>query len=74
MASLGEQAAIFLDGYFSKFDALFSGDAAACGTVIAAKDGEAMLFVEYGEVSAFVAADVGQITSIARSWQELVAE
>lgn len=76
VASLGEQAAIFLDGYFSKFETLFRGDARACGTVVAPKSGsgDAMLFVEIGEVSAFVAAAPDLILSIAMRWQALVAE
>ncbi len=76
LASLGEQAAIFLDGYFGKFEALFPADAKACGTVIAPKSGsgDAMMFVEIGEVSAFVAAAPDKILPIAMRWQALVAE
>lgn len=76
VASLSEQAAIFLDGYFSKFETLFRGDARACGTVVAPKieSGDAMMFVEIGEVSAFVVAAPDTISKIAMRWQSLVAE
>ena len=76
LVTLGEQAAIFLDGYFAKFEALFDASAPACGTVIAPADaaGEAMFFVEYAEESAFLAAPPGEIAGIARAWQSLVAE
>ena len=76
VASLSEQAAIFLDGYFSKFDALFRSDARACGTLVAPKSGagDAMVFVEIGEVSAFIAAAPDLISNIAMRWQSMVAE
>ena len=76
VASLSEQAAIFLDGYFSKFDALFRADSRVCGTLVAPKSGEgdAMFFVEIGEVSAFIAAAPDLISNIAMRWQSMVAE
>ncbi len=76
VAALGEQAAIFLDGYFAKFDSLFPADAVACGTVIGPRGsgGESMFFVEIGEESAFVAASLAEIFVIAQHWQALVAE
>ena len=74
IASLGEQAAIFLDGYFSKFEALFPAEAKACGTLVSAGAGEAMLFVEIGEISAFVVAEPSRIVSIAQGWQALVVD
>ena len=75
-ASLGEQAAIFLDGYFGKFEELFADTAVSCGTLVAPSvpGGEAMLFVEIAQESAFLAADTGELVEIARSWQALVAE
>lgn len=76
LAMLGEQAAIFLDGYFAKFEVLFDATAPACGTVIAPADsvGEAMFFVEYAEESAFLAAPPTEMPGIAQAWQALVAE
>lgn len=75
-AALGEQAAIFLDGYFAKFEELFAANAVACGTVIAPPGavGEAMFFVEIAEESAFVTALPDDMLGIAQSWQALVAE
>ncbi len=72
-ARLGEQAAIFLDGYFGKFEALFPAEARACGTIVAPAEGEAMLFVEFGEVSAFVVAEPERIAAVAQRWQRMVA-
>ena len=76
VAALGEQAAVFLDGYFAKFDALFPEDARAWGTVISPKDGngDALLFVEIAEISAFVAAKPSVVGNLARRWQDLVAD
>lgn len=76
VASLGETAAIFLDGYFSKFDAAFRTPARACGTLISAgqSTGAALLFVEIGTLSAFVVAPPDEIFGIATAWQRLVAE
>ncbi len=76
VAALGEQAAVFLDGYFAKFEEVFPADAAACGTLIApASDkGEAMFFVEFGEESAFLAGPTAMMPAVAGRWQALVAE
>ncbi len=76
VALLGEQAAVFLDGYFSKFDTLFPEESLACGTVISpgGDAGLAMIFVEIGDVSAFVAVDPGKTTELAAAWLGLVAE
>lgn len=76
VATLGESAAIFLDGYFSKFDTAFRTPAYACGTLISAGQdtGEAILFVEIDTLSAFVAAPPDQIFAVGSSWQRLVAE
>ena len=72
-AKLGEQAAVFLDSYFGKFEALFPAEARACGTIVAPVAGEAMFFVEIGDVSAFVAAEPDRIARVAQRWQAMVA-
>ena len=76
VAALGEQAAVFLDGYFAKFEEVFPADARACGTLIApaSDQGEAMFFVEYGEESAFLAGPTIVMPAVAGRWQALVAE
>lgn len=76
VAALGEQAAIFLDGYFAKFEEVFPPDAAACATLIApaADKGDAMFFVEFGEESAFLAGPVALMPAVAGRWQAQVAE
>ncbi|MEO9823209.1 MAG: hypothetical protein ABJF50_02195 [Paracoccaceae bacterium] len=76
LTELGEQAAVFLDGYFSKFDALFSADEAATATVVApeAAGQTAVLFVEIGGLSAFVAAKTARVAALASSWQAQVSE
>ncbi|MDJ0640829.1 MAG: hypothetical protein QNJ20_18580 [Paracoccaceae bacterium] len=73
--ALGEQAAIFLDGYFGKFDVAFREPALSCGTLIAAasSDKHAIFFIEIGELSAFVTAPGNKILAIATDWQKLVA-
>lgn len=76
VSALGEQAAIFLDGYFSKFETAFREPSLACGTLIspgtAAKTG--LFFVEIDAISAILSAPTGDILRIATAWQRLVAE
>ncbi|MCG6883163.1 MAG: hypothetical protein LJE62_05345 [Silicimonas sp.] len=76
VAALSEQAAIFLDSYFGKFDAAYREPSLACGTVIAPADGSAnaVFFVEIGEFSAIIHAPAAQMPSIASDWQRRVAE
>ena len=76
VAALGESAAIFLDGYFSKFDTAFRTPAYACGTLISADQdaGNALFFVEIDSLSAFIVAPPEKILGIATAWQRLVAE
>lgn len=76
LAALGEQAAIFLDGYFGKFEMLFGDEANATATVVSPGEAaqSAALFVEIGGMSAFVAANSGRVAALAAKWQLLVAE
>ena len=76
VAALTEQAAVFLDGYFSKFDAAFREPSFACGTLVSPGEGGAagLLFVEIDTISAIVAAPPSGILGIATTWQRLVAE
>lgn len=76
VAGLGEQAAVFLDGYFSKFETAFRDPSFACGTLISPGDkGEsALFFVEIAELSAIVSAPPASILAIATTWQRMVAE
>lgn len=71
--ALGEQAAMFLDGYFGKFEALYPEPSDSCATLIGpmADTGAAALFVEIGEVSAFIAAKAGRAPEILSVWQRL---
>ncbi len=73
VAKLGETAAVFLDGYFAKFETAFRTPSLACGTLIAS-GAEAIFFVEIGSLSAFIVAETDQLLGIATSWQQLVAE
>lgn len=71
--ALGDQAAVFLDGYFAKFDALYSEPSDACATIVAsmAEQGTAVVFVEIGELSAFIAAKADRVVGVAGTWQRL---
>jgi len=71
--ALGEHAAVFLDGYFGKFEALFPGEGGACATGVGpmGDSGLAAFFVEAGEVSVFVAVKAGSLPEIAKRWQKL---
>ncbi|NNE88033.1 MAG: hypothetical protein HKN27_08150 [Silicimonas sp.] len=76
LAALGEQAAVFLDGYFGKYDTLFKDGPKATATLVSpgAAAETAALFVEIGGVSAFVAAKSGCAAALAANWQAIVAE
>jgi hypothetical protein len=71
--ALGEQAAMFLDGYFGKFEALYPAVGMASATFVGpmSDTGTAVLFVEIGEVSAFVAARSARGPELIRKWQRL---
>lgn len=76
LAALGEQAAVFLDGYFSKFDALFPQEGTATATVLMPGNTghTSVMFVEIGGVSAFVAAKTARVAALATFWQTQVAD
>lgn len=75
-AKLGENAAVFLDGYFSKFENAFPEPAISCGTVISPgpDHSAALFFIEFAELSAVISATPDNVLAIASSWQKLVAE
>lgn len=72
---LGEHAAVFLDGYFGRFETLFPEEAGPCATVIGPLDGTgaAAFFVDIGEVSAFIAARADRAVALAGTWQRMVS-
>ncbi len=73
LEALGEQAAMFLDGYFSKFDQLYPGASGPVATVIAPMgDGPAVFFAEIEGLSIFASVKAGQAAALARRWQSLV--
>lgn len=76
LAALGEQAAVFLDSYFSKYDVLFKDEPTATATLVSpgAAGGTSALFVEIGGLSAFVAAKQDRAAALASHWQSMVAE
>lgn len=76
VAALSEAAAVFLDGYFSKFETAFREPSYSCGTVISPGPGadSAVLFIEVESLSAFVVSPPEAIFGIATKWQSLVAE
>ena len=76
VAALGEQAAVFLDSYFGKYEALFKDEPTATATLVSpdAAGATAALFVEIGGVSAFVAAKSDRAAALASNWQAMVAE
>ncbi len=69
--ALGQQAAVFLDGYFSKFDVAFGEPTDTCGTLIAGADPSqnALFFVEIGELSAIISAPEAALLQIAADWR-----
>ncbi|MEM8804133.1 MAG: hypothetical protein AAGF55_16525 [Pseudomonadota bacterium] len=73
---LGDTAAVFLDGYFRKFEEAFPEPSLACATLIspAQSGASALFFVEIGDFSAIIAAKTEHVVSVAARWQSLVAE
>lgn len=76
VAELVEAAALFLDGYFSKFDTAFPEPSESCGTIISpgSNQSTALFFIEYGELSALIAAKPESVFALATRWQKLIAE
>lgn len=73
LEALGEQAAVFLDGYFSKFERLYPRASGPVATVIAPlQDAPAAFFVEIEGLSIFAAVKPGHAAALARRWQSLV--
>lgn len=73
LQSLGDQAAVFLDGYFSKLETLFADEGASLATLIApiGGAGPAVLFIEMAELSMFIAAQPDRAAALATRWQSL---
>ena len=74
VAELGNQAAVFLDGYFSKKDLLFQGEAGPSGLVFAGgAGGQAVLFLDCESSMAFVLSSAQDVATLAQDWQARVA-
>jgi hypothetical protein len=74
LADLGNQAAVFLDGYFSKKDLLFQGETGPSGLVFAGgAGGEAVLFLDCESSMAFVLSKSQDVATLAQDWQARVA-
>ncbi|MBT8458046.1 MAG: hypothetical protein KJN60_00065 [Boseongicola sp.] len=74
VAGLGNQAAVFLDGYFSKKDMLFQGEAGPSGLVfVGGAEANAVLFLDCGGSMAFVLSSGSEIATLAQNWQARVA-
>lgn len=73
VAALSDKAAIFLDSYFSKKEALFQGEEGPNGLVYSSgSDGPAVFFVDCKASMAFVLTDASQAPTLARDWQARV--
>lgn len=74
VADLGNQAALFLDGYFSKKDLLFQGETGPTGLVFAGGvGGDAILFLDCESSMAFVLSKSEDVATLAQDWQARVA-
>ena len=75
-AKLGDSAAVFLDGYFRKFDEAFPEPSLACGTLLMppANSKNALFFVEIAEYSAIMTVKLEKAVGLAAHWQSLVAD
>lgn len=73
LEQLGDHAAVFLDGYFGKFEGLYTEESFALATLVApvGPGGHGALFVEIGELSAFVAINAERAPDLAALWQKM---
>ena len=73
LEQLGDHAAVFLDGYFGKFEGLYREESFALATLVApvGPGGHGALFVEIGELSAFIAINGERAPEAAALWQKL---
>ena len=72
VAKLSEHAGLFLDGYFSKKDMLFQGEAGPNALVFLSGDG-AVLFLDCGDAMAYVKAEAKTAVTLANEWQAINA-
>ncbi|MBT8426313.1 MAG: hypothetical protein KJO67_15165 [Silicimonas sp.] len=70
---LGDHAAVFLDGYFGRFEMLHGDETGALATMIGpvGTSGASVIFVEAGEVTAFVSAHASHAPRLVADWQKL---
>ncbi len=70
LRAIGEQAAVFLDGYFAKRDQLYQGEAGPAALVLNS-DGKApsLVFLDCGAALAFLAVSAEASAEVAGDWQ-----
>ena len=73
LEQLGDHAAVFLDGYFGKFEGLYTEESFALATLVApvGPGGHGAFFVEIGELSAFIAINGERAAELATLWQKM---
>ena len=73
LEQLGDHAAVFLDGYFGKFEGLYTEESFALATLVApvGPEGHGVLFIEIGELSAFIAINGERAPELATVWQKM---
>lgn len=73
LEQLGDHAAVFLDGYFGKFEGLYTEESFGLATLVApvGPGGHGVLFVEIGELSAFIAIKGDRAPELAALWQKV---
>ena len=70
LSKIGEQAPVFLDGYFAKRDQLFQGETGPVALVLSAgADVPSLVFLDSGDAMAFLAVGAESSAGVAQDWQ-----
>lgn len=70
LGTIGEHAAVFLDGYFAKRDQLYQGETGPAALVLNADGGvPSLVFLDCGSALAFLAVAADASADVARDWQ-----
>lgn len=72
-AALSDVAALFLDGYFAKFENIYPTESGAVFTALAANGGSAVLFAETEDQSVFAQVAFSALPELAATWSRLTS-
>lgn len=74
VSELGNQAAIFLDGFLAQKEVVTQGEIGPSGCIMLGKTSDALVFLDGGDSMAFLRAKPEIALEIANSWQSVFAQ